>query len=100
MAWIHVYQGLWLTGQNVASSQISLQRKLSHNLFQFQVLQLIVLAVFGTRGLTTCLQYVRTPSQNLVCNDSGFVTEFDVMDNNFYIVFDYVLHISLCLTLW
>ena len=45
------------------------------------------------RILTICLLYIRPLLWNPVCNDSG-VCKFDIMENNFYIVFDYVLHIS------
>ena len=47
------------------------------------------------RGLTTCLLYVGP----LFGNGIGFC-KCDIMENNFFIVFSYVSHISYCLTIW
>ena len=49
--------------------------------------------------LTTCLLYVGPLFGNQVWNDRFFCM-FDIMENSFYIVFDYVLHITYCPTVW
>ena len=40
------------------------------------------------RGLITYLLYVG-PFENVVRNDNGFVCKFNIMKNNFFIVFDF-----------